>query len=83
VYQFSKEQVLSDWLARETDSANRQAMLDFMAELAERPTGLGVRVPGTPKPIYVAPTRVPGWVIRYMVVEQFKTVVLASFARLP
>lgn len=83
MYQFSNEAVLFDWLARETDITKREAMLDFMSELAETPADLGVRVPGSRKPVYVAPTRVEGWVVRYMVVEQFETVVLAGFARLP
>lgn len=83
MYRIENEQVLFDWLAAESDVAKRERMIEFMADLAERPVDIGIRVPGTRKPIYVAVAPVAGWTVQYLVVEQFKVLKLARIERLP
>ena len=83
MYQIEGERVLFDWLAQQPDVAKRERMLEFMSDLADRPTEVGIRVPDISKPIYVAPTPVDNWVVRYLVVEQFRVIKLGSFAHAP
>lgn len=56
MYQIEGREVLFDWLAWETDSDCRQAMLDWLVEFVEDPLADAQRVPGIRAPIYLVVT---------------------------
>jgi hypothetical protein len=79
VYQLSGKDTLYEWLAKESDSENRELMLAWLAQLAEDPLRYGHRVPGNPAPIYLAVTPVRRWTIKFLLAEQFKTIHIIGF----
>jgi len=82
VWQISNEDVLFDWLSKESDKNRREVMLDWFWALAQDPTTPGIRVPGERAPIYLAETAVSGVILTYLVAEEFRTIRLIKFGRL-
>lgn len=84
MYQLDGRDLLFEWLARQSDSDRRLAMLDWLAGLASDPLERAQRVPGVLAPVYmtVAPVR-PPVVVTFLLAEQFRTVKLIRISDLP
>jgi hypothetical protein len=78
-YQIVDEGVLWDWLAHEPDASKRQAMLEWMVELSERPRSVGQRLPEVKAPVYLALTPVHPHTLVYLVADEFRAIRLIRF----
>lgn len=83
MYQLDGREVIFGWLAAETDPAEREAMLDWLAAFCLDPLADATRVPGVRAPVYVVVTPVRGQVLRFLLAEQFQTIKLIEFVPLP
>ena len=71
------------WLAREPDGARRQLMLDWFVELSANPKKVGQRLPQVRAPVYLAVTPVRPVTLTYLVADEYRTIRLIRFGRLP
>lgn len=78
-YQIAGREVLYAWLEGETDSARREAMLAFMAPLAEDPEFDAIRVPGNRAQVFWRPApSVPEVIVTYLVAHEYHVVRLLA-----
>jgi hypothetical protein len=85
VYQISGNDEIFRWIERETDSNRSLCMLEWLVEFAENPLESAQRVPGILAPVYVAIVPLPGnpAVIRFLLADQFNTILVKKIAALP
>jgi hypothetical protein len=82
VFDLHGEKVLHDWLAKQSDSACREQMIEWMSILAEDPVRLGARVPGSRAQVFIAVTPVGRWYVKYLVAHEYNTINLLGFDQL-
>lgn len=83
MYNVDGRDLLFTWLEREPDATRRQIMLEWIADIADDPHNAGIAIPGRRLPVYLAVGRLGDVTIKYFVAEQFHTVQLLEFGRLP
>lgn len=82
-YQLNGRDKIFEQLGKMTDPADREQLLVWLADIATDPHALGYRLPGPGAPVYLAIGRLGELTIKYLVAEQFRTVNIISFGRLP
>lgn len=83
MYRIENWDVLYNWLEEHGDRNQRQAMIDWMVELATAPKGAGSRLPGVRALVYLAFTPVRPYTLVYLVADEYRTVRLIKFETLP
>lgn len=85
MYQISGKDVIFTWLEHETDSERALLFLDWLVEFATDPLKNAQRVPGILAPVYIAiaPLRDKPVVVRFVLADQFHTIVVRGIGPLP
>jgi hypothetical protein len=85
VYQISGNAEIFKWIEHETDSNRCHVMLDWLVEFAREPLKTAQRVPGILAPVYITIVPLPGTpaVVRFLVADQFNTLVVKKIVPLP